>query len=226
MAARLSLARAITISIRYCSIRRQFHDKESGSPIETAVLDYPTVQIRLLPLLAMTYALHYTGERMGQIYDATRSRVDAGDLSTLIDLHSLSSGLKSLASDLTAGAIETCRRAMGGHGYGGGSGLVQLNADYLSRPTVEGDNWMITQQMARYLIKKAELITKAKQSFTPTNQTESVLHEYSQTHSIQQPLPIYSDDQYLLSAFSRRAAYLVGPSDIPRNRFLTKKSGI
>lgn len=206
---RMVLARAVTISIRYCSIRRQFHNKESGSPVETAVLDYPTVQIRLLPLLATTYALHYTGERMGQIYDATRSRIDAGDLSTLVDLHSLSSGLKSLATELAAGGIETCRRAMGGHGYGGGSGLVQLNADFLSKPTVEGDNWMITQQMARYLIKKAELITKAKQPFTPSNQTESVLHEYFRTHPARQTFPIYTDDKYLVSAFARRAAYLV-----------------
>ncbi|KAJ5558582.1 hypothetical protein N7535_008798 [Penicillium sp. DV-2018c] len=211
MAARLALARAVTVAVRYCSIRRQFHDKEAGSPdgYETAVLDYPTVQIRLLPLLATSYALHYTGERMGQIYEATRSNVDGGDLSSLIDLHSLSSGLKSLASELAANGIETCRRSMGGHGYGGGSGLIQLNADYLSKPTVEGDNWMITQQMARYLIKKVTLISCSTTNFVPSNRTESVLHEFHTTKSTgSKSLDIFSDDGNLVKAFERRAAYL------------------
>ena len=210
MAARLVLARAVTIAIRYCSIRRQFRDKENPQPLENAVLDYPTVQIRLLPLLATTYALHYTGERMGQIYDATRSSVDSGDLSSLIDLHSLSSGLKSLSSDLAAAGIEICRRAMGGHGFGGGSGLVQLNADYLSKPTVEGDNWMITQQMARYLVKKAELVATS-QSFSPSNRTEMALNAFYQMRSAgRKDFRIYQDDSQLVSAFEHRAASLVG----------------
>jgi acyl-CoA oxidase len=29
---------------------------------------------------------------------------------------------------------------MGGHGFGGSSGRIQLNNDCLSKPTVEGDN--------------------------------------------------------------------------------------
>lgn len=212
MAARLALARAVTVAIRYCAIRRQFRDKETTSPgdLETAVLDYPTVQIRLIPLLATTYALHYTGERMGQIYEATRSNIDGGDLSSLIDLHSLSSGLKSLASELAANGIETCRRSMGGHGYGGGTGLVQLNADYLSKPTVEGDNWMITQQMARHLIKKVALISTSSASFVPSNRTESVLLDFHKTKSTPfTPLNIFGDNRNLVRAFERRAAFLV-----------------
>ncbi|CAL5872466.1 uncharacterized protein PFLUO_LOCUS6730 [Penicillium psychrofluorescens] len=209
MAARLVLARAVTIAIRYCSVRRQFRDKENPQPLENAVLDYPTVQIRLLPLLATTYALHYTGEQMGQIYDATRSSVDAGNLSSLIDLHSLSSGLKSLSSDLASAGIEICRRAMGGHGFGGGSGLIQLNADYLSKPTVEGDNWMITQQMARYLVKKAELVATTSQRFSPSNRTEVTLNAFYQTRSARQKnFRIYQDDSQLVSAFEHRAASL------------------
>jgi acyl-CoA oxidase len=148
---------------------------------------------------------------MGQIYDATRSSVDAGDLSSLIDLHSLSSGLKSLSSDLAAAGIEICRRAMGGHGFGGGSGLIQLNADYLSKPTVEGDNWMITQQMARYLVKKAELVATTSQRFSPSNRTEVALNAFYQTRSAgQKDFRIYQDDSQLVSAFEHRAASLVG----------------
>lgn len=146
---------------------------------------------------------------MGQIYESTRSSVDAGNMSSLIDLHSLSSGLKSLSSDLAAGGIEICRRAMGGHGFGGGSGLVQLNADYLSKPTVEGDNWMITQQMARYLIKKAELIATSG-DFSPSNRTEIAMHAYyTSVPDQRKDFEIYDRDCQIVSAFEHRAAHMV-----------------
>ncbi|KAL4951772.1 hypothetical protein BDW69DRAFT_201250 [Aspergillus filifer] len=157
--ARLVLARAVTVAVRYTTIRRQFPDRDSSpnsqvpSP-ELPVLDYPTVQIRILPLLATTFALHYTGLAMQRIYANTRKQIESGDFGSLAYIHSMSSGLKSLCTTLAADGVETCRRALGGHGYGGGSGLVQLNNDYLSKPTVEGDNWMITQQTAAYLVKK------------------------------------------------------------------------
>ncbi|KAL5363343.1 acyl-CoA dehydrogenase/oxidase C-terminal [Aspergillus floccosus] len=209
LAARLVLARAVTVAVRYCSIRRQFHDKDSSNPVEITVLNYPTVQIRVLPLLATTYALPFTGERMGQIYEETRASIDGGDLSKLIDLHSMSSGLKSLYSDLAAAGIETCRRSMGGHGYGGASGLVQLNADYLSKPTVEGDNWMITQQMARYLMKKAELIAKQGRQYIPAKDTERMLHQYYHgQYNSKSTFKLFDDDAQIVAAFSRRAAFL------------------
>jgi acyl-CoA oxidase len=129
MHARLILARAVTIAVRYTAIRRQFQDRDvtdKAAP-EMAVLDYPTVQIRILPLLATTFALHYTGEAMYKLYENTRANIEKGDFSRLAELHSTSSGLKSLCTTLAADGIETCRRAMGGHGFGGGSGLVEIN---------------------------------------------------------------------------------------------------
>ncbi|KAJ5687136.1 hypothetical protein N7536_009755 [Penicillium majusculum] len=153
--ARLVLARAVTVAVRYSSVRRQFQDRDGDKKgPEMSVLDYPTVQIRILPLLATTFALHYTGLAMQSVYKNARQDIEKGNFNSLAHMHSMSSGLKSLCTILAADGIETCRRAMGGHGFGGGSGLIQVNNDYLSKPTVEGDNWMITQQVAAYLIKK------------------------------------------------------------------------
>ncbi|KAL2786977.1 acyl-CoA dehydrogenase/oxidase C-terminal [Aspergillus keveii] len=153
--ARLVLARAVTVAVRYTAVRRQFADRDGpSSGPELPVLDYPTVQIRILPLLATAFALHYTALAMQDTYTSTRKEIEAGNFESLAYMHSMSSGLKSLCTTLAADGIETCRRALGGHGFGGGSGLIQLNNDYLSKPTVEGDNWMITQQTAAYLVKK------------------------------------------------------------------------
>ncbi|RMZ77200.1 hypothetical protein DV738_g4487, partial [Chaetothyriales sp. CBS 135597] len=214
MQARLVLARAVTVAVRYLSIRRQFADRDSTDPnaAEEAVLNYPTVQIRILPLLATTYALHYTGNAMYQLYYGTRADIEkSGNFSRLAEMHAASSGLKSRCTMLAADGIETCRRAMGGHGFGGGSGMIELNNEYLSKPTVEGDNWMITQQTASYLIKRMQAVIEK-----PTQpSSESVDEQFKQylsslnakTHPVA-PLDILSDDKALVDAFRHRASYL------------------
>lgn len=215
MHARLVLARAVTVAVRYCSIRRQFADRDAKSHDvpEMKVLDYPTVQIRILPLLATTFALHYTGEYFYNLYHESRSTIEKGDFGPLAELHSASSGLKSLCTTLAADGIETCRRAMGGHGFGGGSGLIGLNSDYLSKPTVEGDNWMITQQVAAYLIKKMQICVEHpdKSSKDPTDE---LFKHYLQNkdHRIPEsyldPTSSAINDASIVSIFQWRAAAL------------------
>lgn len=211
--ARLVLARAVTVAVRYTAIRRQFRDRDGDDTgPELAVLDYPTVQIRILPLLATTFALHYTGLAMQHIYEGTRREIESGNFNNLAHMHSMSSGLKSLCTTLVADGIETCRRALGGHGFGGGSGLIQLNNDYLSKPTVEGDNWMISQQTASYVIKK---MTKAVAS--PNSRYDDELDgqfkEYirqKQRGKQEYGLNILSKDRDIVRSFQLRATALVG----------------
>lgn len=177
-----------------------------------SVLDYPTVQIRILPLLATTFALHYTGLAMRTVYQNAREDVERGDFRSLAHMHSMSSGLKSLCTMLAADGIETCRRAMGGHGYGGGSGLIQLNNDYLSKPTVEGDNWMITQQVAAYLIKK--MTVAAASPDTPgADETEVRFKAFIRTKrraNVDQPhYDVLNNDHDIVKSFDLRATALV-----------------
>ncbi|PGG97421.1 hypothetical protein GX51_07332 [Blastomyces parvus] len=210
MEARLALARAVTVAVRYLSIRRQFKDKDApqDTAAEINVLDYPTVQFRILPLLATTFALHYSGKAMGELYERTRADIEkSGDFATLAELHSTSSGLKSLCTDLSANGIETCRRAMGGHGFGGGSGLVQLNNNYLAKPTVEGDNYMITQQVARYLIKKVRELA-ARPNSQATTRTEESLKRFLASKDKKLSLSVFTSDEDIVQAFEWRAAYL------------------
>lgn len=211
MHARLVLARACTIAIRYTSIRRQFADRDkSGNAPEEAVLNYPTVQIRLLPLLATTFALHYTGEAMYNLYWDTRADIEkGGDTSRLAEMHAASSGLKSCCTTLAADGIEVCRRAMGGHGFGGGSGIIALNNDYLSKPTVEGDNWMITQQTASYLIKRMQASTK--EQYPSVNAGEPIdgqFRAYMQNRGSTRTFDIYNNEADIVHAFQHRVSHL------------------
>ena len=164
------LARGVTIATRYAAVRRQFQDRDAKDQSnENQVLNYTTVQIRLLTLLATTYALHFTGRGMMQLYEANQKRMkqDVGKVGgpergagpeemnagsdLLADLHATSCGLKSLASSTAVDGLEVCRRACGGHGYSSFSGIGSWYADYLPTATWEGDNYMLTQQVARYV---------------------------------------------------------------------------
>lgn len=210
MHARLILARAVTVAVRYLSIRRQFSDRDSKGPSapEQAVLNYPTVQIRILPLLATTFALHYTGEAMYKLYWGTRQQIEkTGDFSKLAEMHAASSGLKSLCTTLAADGIETCRRAMGGHGFGGGSGMIALNNEYLSKPTVEGDNWMITQQTAAYLIKRMTEVVE-NPSLKPTESVDAQFQEFIWNKKRTFNFDIIGYPVELVRAFKHRASFL------------------
>ncbi|KAF3402953.1 Peroxisomal acyl-coenzyme A oxidase 1 [Talaromyces pinophilus] len=211
--AKLVLARAITVAVRYSVIRRQFPDRDSSGGPELQILDYPTVQIRILPLVATTFALHYAGAAMQQVYDSARENIEQRqDFSDLAHMHSMSSGLKSLCTTLAADGIEVCRRALGGHGFGGGSGLVQLNNDYLSKPTVEGDNWMITQQVALHAIKKMAAAVKSINK-SGGDKTEIRYREYLREKQVssggQRYYDVLTSDSAIAEAFERRAISLV-----------------
>lgn len=156
------LARGVTIAVRYTTVRRQFQDRDAKGQVgETAVLNYSMVQFRLLPLLAATFALHFTGRKMMELYQANqekmnskRSTAPAGNRGAgpeelhpgtdlLADLHATSCGLKALASTIAAEGLEMCRRTCGGHGYSSFSGIGTWYADYLPTITWEGDNYML-----------------------------------------------------------------------------------
>jgi acyl-CoA oxidase len=189
---------------------------------ENQVLNYTMVQIRLLPLLAATFALHFTGKGMMSLYEANNRKMaqqksnpndmrGAGPEEThsssdlLADLHATSCGLKSLASTIAAEGLEVCRRACGGHGYSSFSGIGPWYADYLPTVTWEGDNFMLTQQVARYLLKSARSVLKGTE---PTNDTTYTLAHYLQRQDQGAAFDVLGNDSDIVAAFAWRSAYL------------------
>ena len=216
------LARGVTIATRYCAVRRQFQDRDAPEweKGENQVLNYTTVQIRLLPLLATCYALHFTGKGMMALYGANQRKmsqsVDKDSRGTgpeelqsssdlLADLHATSCGLKSLASSTAVEGLEMCRRACGGHGYSSFSGIGPWYADYLPTATWEGDNYMLTQQVARYLLKSARSVIKGVE---PTNDTTFILSNFLKRQDQGAAFDVLGNDSDIVSAFAWRSAYL------------------
>ncbi|KAH7304744.1 hypothetical protein B0I35DRAFT_444836 [Stachybotrys elegans] len=221
------LARGVTIATRYCAVRRQFQDRDAGEEEteENQVLNYTMVQHRLLPLLAASYALHFTGRAMINIYNENQKRMSqtrtAKDLDDakrgagpeelnpgsdlLADLHAISCALKAFASTTAAEGLEVCRRACGGHGYSAFSGIGSWYADYLPTVTWEGDNYMLTQQVARYLLKSARAVLAGK---NPDNSISRILKEFIRRRDIGAAFDVLGDDSDLVDAFAWRVAFL------------------
>ncbi|PGH12076.1 hypothetical protein AJ79_04475 [Helicocarpus griseus UAMH5409] len=204
------LARGVTIATRYCSVRRQFQDRDTTNKKagENQVLNYKMVQIRLFPLLAATFALHFTGRRMMEMYEENQRQMATGGSGNsgvvlLADLHATSCGLKALGSSTAAEGLEVCRRACGGHGYSSYSGIGPWYADYLPNTTWEGDNYMLTQQVARYLLKSARAVSAGK---APDNDTCRILKTYLDRRDMGAAFDILDDDADIVAAFAWRTA--------------------
>jgi len=101
-----------------------------------------------------------------------------------------------------ADGSEVCRRALGGHGFGGGSGMIPLNTDHLDKPTVEGDSWMISQQTAAYLIKRMTGVVAGKSTEPIDMQFQAYLKDCKHPQH-----DIYRDEADIVRAFKDRVSY-------------------
>ncbi|KAH7431891.1 hypothetical protein KP509_08G071700 [Ceratopteris richardii] len=153
MDASYSLARAVTIAVRYSAVRRQFGVQDGQ----------PEMQSRLFPLLATAYAYRFLGQWMSSLYSDTMACFENNDFSTLPEVHACTAGLKSIATSTTADGIEECRKLCGGHGYLTSSGLPDLFAVYVPSCTYEGDNVILLLQVARYLMKTLKFLGSGKE---------------------------------------------------------------
>ncbi|GAA5827921.1 hypothetical protein JCM5353_007739 [Sporobolomyces roseus] len=216
--ARMVLARSATVAIRYCSVRRQFADRDAPftddgrKPSETQVINYQLVQARIFPPLVQAFACHYTGRDMFRLYSLNQTAMEDGDFTLLADVHASSSGLKSLCTIMASNAIEECRRACGGHGFSLAGGLASFYADYLPQVTWEGDSYMLTQQCGRYLFKTFRtLLADRNAPMSSENRTREYILKYIDNPEAKAQVKYTGDlcdPQFFIDAFGHRAAYL------------------
>ncbi|GMS78740.1 hypothetical protein PENTCL1PPCAC_915 [Pristionchus entomophagus] len=145
------LATAAIVATRYSAVRRQGRI-EHGVP-EVQILDYQTQQHRIFPQIARAYAIIFTYMDIKDQYDAMIKGIAEGQTDLLPDLHAITSGLKSVVTHMAGLGIEQCRMACGGHGYSDASGLPKLYGVQIGGCTYEGENMVMLQQTARYLMK-------------------------------------------------------------------------
>ncbi|EFA74635.1 acyl-CoA oxidase [Heterostelium album PN500] len=205
-----AICRAVTVAARYSVIRRQFGP--SGKE-ETQVLDYQNQQARIVPSIAAAYAFLFVGRRLSDMFSnvmyAAKSRKDTTDLP---ELHALSSGLKTTITYITSKCIEDARFSCGGHGYNQASGLVRLYNNYLHLVTAEGENNILPQQTARFLLKEYKsVMVDGKTKLGET--TQYLVDEQNAPNTLTALLAAtgkqWSDPAILVRVFAHRSAFLI-----------------
>ena len=188
--------KALAIAIRYGAGRRQFAP-DARSP-ETPILDYPSHQRRLMPLLAKAYAAQFGLDHLAKLYDQRSEE-------TMREIETLAAGMKSYVTWFTTEAIQECREACGGKGYLAENQFAALKADTDIFTTFEGDNTVLMQLVAK------GLLTEYKQSFHEDGNM-AVLRMLGQRVNTafmeQNPFAIRNTDEgHLLSAEFQMAAF-------------------
>lgn len=211
------LSRAQTIAMRYSLVRRQFRDPESKDVRDTerSVLSYPSLNRRLVPLLAKSYAYIIAGRRMRTLYEDMAAQLDQGNTSLLADVHVASSSLKAYCTKQALDGIEESRQALGGHGFSVYAGFTSVFPDNAPAVTYEGDNFVLAQQVGRAMLKGATELSKDKNAkvtnttaFLKTLETRGTLAFQSPTSASDWYRPeVYSAALQLRAA--RRVADLV-----------------
>jgi acyl-CoA oxidase len=143
----------LTIAVRYGDQRRQF-GPEGGS--EIPILNYRIHQRRLMPLLAKTYALHFSLQHLTERF-LKRTEEE------MQEIEALAAGLKAYATWHTTTTLQECRECCGGKGYLSENRIDALKNDTDIYTTFEGDNMVLMQ-----LVAKSRL-TEFRQEFSNMN---------------------------------------------------------
>ena len=186
----------LSIAIKHALKRRQF-GANSTSP-ENLLLDYPSHQRRLMPLLAKSYALTFALNYLAKRY-VNRKEADIREIETL------AAGMKSYSTWFTTETLQECREACGGKGYLAENRLADLKADSDIFTTFEGDNTVLMQLVAK------GVLTTFKESFHNEGMMGMLRFAGSRfTTSISEKNPITirnTDKEHLLDANFQLAAF-------------------
>ncbi len=140
---------ALAVAVKHALKRRQFNDNIKIQ--EDLLMDYPSHQLRLTPLVASAYVYHITLDKMMESY-CDENQPDKRVVETQV------AGLKSIITWYANSTIQECREACGGKGYLIENRIADLKGDVDIFTTFEGDNNVLLQLAAKGVLSdfKAE----------------------------------------------------------------------
>ena len=124
----LNLARGLTIAVRYAMVRRQ-GSSSTKTVLEPQIMDYQSVQLRVVPLIAQTYVLTFAAQWMRQLHSRLMAELQEQNTRLLNVVHAYSSGLKAHVTQVAYDGIDRARQALGGLGYLSVSGFDGFSQD-------------------------------------------------------------------------------------------------
>ncbi|KAM0915873.1 hypothetical protein ACQ4PT_010532 [Festuca glaucescens] len=146
----------LAIAVRYALSRRAFSITPDGP--EMLLLDYPSHQRRLLPLLAKACMMSSAGNFMKNMYVKRTPEVSKA-------IHVYSSALKATLTWQNMTTLQECREACGGQGLKTDNRVGIFKAEFDVQSTFEGDNNVLLQQVSKALYAELAATQKKKKPF-------------------------------------------------------------
>ncbi|KAG1334969.1 acyl-coenzyme A oxidase 3, peroxisomal [Cocos nucifera] len=146
----------LAIAVRYALTRRAFSVSPNGP--EVLLLDYPSHQRRLLPLIAKTCAMSCAANFLKSLY--VKRTPEAKKI-----IHIYSSALKATLTWHNMRTLQECREACGGQGLKTENRIGILKGEFDVQSTFEGDNNILMQQVSKALLGEYIAAQKRKKPF-------------------------------------------------------------
>lgn len=154
------LINALTITTRFCAVRTQFGP--IGKP-EQPLLEYQLIQHRLVPLVANAIIYRISAQSINEFW-ARKREVLLNDYKNpaVNEFHAMVSALKAICTWSAVKGIQQCREICGGLGYSAYNRLGALLNDTDVTQTFEGENHVLIQQTAKFLLDAVRDLYKGK----------------------------------------------------------------
>ncbi|XP_015953674.1 acyl-coenzyme A oxidase 3, peroxisomal [Arachis duranensis] len=146
----------LSIAIRYALTRRAFSMTPNGP--EILLLDYPSHQRRLLPLLAKIYAMSFAAIELKMMYVNRTPESNKA-------IHIVSSAYKATFTWNNMRTLQECREACGGQGIKSENRIGPFKGEFDVHSTFEGDNNVLMQQISKALLGEFIVCQTKKKPF-------------------------------------------------------------
>ncbi|KAF2275328.1 acyl-CoA oxidase [Westerdykella ornata] len=156
------LAQAATIAARYSVVREQGLGPNGLGTSEAMLISYKSQHFRVLTLIAKAYAILFAAWSFEATYKALREEQENGNHTLLSYAHSAAAGFKAWSTQTAADGAEDARKCCGGQGYLIISGLPEIAAAATATATFEGENYVLWQQVGRFLFKVMDALKQGK----------------------------------------------------------------
>ena len=161
-----NLKSGLAIALRYSALRKQF---SQGQGPEIPILDYQMQRVRLMPILAQTFAVRAGALYLYNIYKNSHQKFLAEpECEELAEFNAILNCFKAVGSWYGMQGLQVCREACGGLGYSAFSGIKRLRSNQEALLVWEGDNTILLQQTSRYILKQMQKTMKAQKSYSIT----------------------------------------------------------
>ncbi|KAL2640629.1 hypothetical protein GLYMA_06G285400v4 [Glycine max] len=148
---------SLAIAIRYALTRQAFSITPNGP--EVFLLDYPSHQRRLLPLLAKVYAMSFAANELKIMYVNRTPKSNKA-------IHIVSSAYKATLTWNNMRTLQECREACGGQGVKSENRVGNFMGEFDVHSTFEGDNNVLMQQISKALFAEYIACQKKNKPFS------------------------------------------------------------